>query len=229
MKILFVSATKDESDIFSNRSQLVESSLPCLFYFDYEKTRHSLLISGVGLVSTTYWLEKILASESFDLVINTGIAGAFTEELNITEVVIVSEDEFADFGIQDTSGFKTLFETGLLHPFQFPFINGKLIPVSKVNFQSLKLLKKVKGITCSTAHGDLSTIRNIKDKFRPDIETMEGAAVMYVCASEKIPCLQIRAISNKVEARNKAIWNIEGALQNLEKVIVDLLNEIVTL
>jgi len=44
---------------------------------------------------------------------------------------------------------------------------------------------------------------------------MEGATFFYICAIEKIPFLAIRAISNKVEPRNKKGWNIPLALNNL--------------
>jgi futalosine hydrolase len=44
---------------------------------------------------------------------------------------------------------------------------------------------------------------------------MEGAAVFYACEQEGMPCAQIRAISNYVERRNKASWQVDLALKNL--------------
>jgi nucleoside phosphorylase len=40
-----------------------------------------------------------------------------------------------------------------------------------------------------------------------------------VCLSQKVPFAALRAISNKVETRNKAAWNIPLAIQNLEAAI----------
>jgi futalosine hydrolase len=48
---------------------------------------------------------------------------------------------------------------------------------------------------------------------------MESAAFFYVCLSQKVPFAALRAISNKVEVRNKAAWNIPQAVQNLETAI----------
>ena len=46
---------------------------------------------------------------------------------------------------------------------------------------------------------------------------MEGAAVMMVSKRFKIPCVQIRTISNRVEQRNKTKWDISLAVSNLNK------------
>ena len=55
---------------------------------------------------------------------------------------------------------------------------------------------------------------------------MEGATVFKVCKEMKIPCIQIRSISNKVEKRNKENWNLDLAISNLnievEKIITTL-------
>ena len=55
---------------------------------------------------------------------------------------------------------------------------------------------------------------------------MEGAAVFYVCLNEKIPCCQIRSISNFVGESDKNKWNIPLALKNLEDTILKILDEI---
>ena len=63
-------------------------------------------------------------------------------------------------------------------------------------------------------------------RLNPDIESMEGAAVFKVCEEMRVPCIQIRSISNKVERRNKENWNLDLAISNLntevEKIIYNL-------
>ena len=75
-------------------------------------------------------------------------------------------------------------------------------------------------------HGNENSINNIVERLHPDIESMEGAAVFKVCEEMKIPCIQIRSISNKVEKRNKENWNLDLAISNLnvevEKIISTL-------
>jgi futalosine hydrolase len=51
---------------------------------------------------------------------------------------------------------------------------------------------------------------------------MEGAAFFYVCSRENIPFLAIRAVSNKVEPRNREKWNIPLAIKNLSEKLGEL-------
>jgi futalosine hydrolase len=67
-----------------------------------------------------------LRDKKYNFVINVGIAGSLTDELNIGEVVSVVSDEFADLGIERENEFLTLFETGFMDENEFPFENGIL-------------------------------------------------------------------------------------------------------
>ena len=82
---------------------------------------------------------------------------------------------------------------------------------------ALSFLKPVNSITVNTSSGSVRTIERLSRKFNPDIETMEGATFFYICSGEKIPFLALRAISNRVEPRNKDNWNIGLALDNLSE------------
>jgi futalosine hydrolase len=63
----------------------------------------------------------------------------------------------------------------------------------------------------------------ISEKYHPDIETMEGAAFFYICSRENIPFLAVRAVSNRVEPRNKEKWNIPLAISNLSLKLKEVL------
>jgi futalosine hydrolase len=52
---------------------------------------------------------------------------------------------------------------------------------------------------------------------------MEGAAFFYACRKEGVPGLQIRAVSNYVEKRNRDAWQIGLAVKNLNTFAVELL------
>ena len=82
----------------------------------------------------------------------------------------------------------------------------------------------MKGITVNTVHGDEMSIRNIINSMNPDVESMEGAAFFMVCQRFNIRCIQIRAISNKVEKRNLDNWDIDVAIKNLNKELHDIIN-----
>ena len=101
---------------------------------------------------------------------------------------------------------------------EFPFEQGVL---KATESNGLFELKKVRGITTNKSHGRKSSIAEIHQKFSAHVETMEGAAVFYVCSWLGIPCHQIRAISNFVEPRDSSKWNIPTALVNLKESILN--------
>jgi futalosine hydrolase len=72
-------------------------------------------------------------------------------------------------------------------------------------------------------HGNSLSIENLIKRLDPEIESMEGAAVFYCCEKMSIPAIQVRAISNYVEPRNKDNWKIGLAVKNLNAWAIDFL------
>jgi futalosine hydrolase len=154
--------------------------------------------------------------------VNIGIAGSFTERLPVGSVCNVNKEYFGDCGIQTPKGFFTLFDEHILNDNTFPFVNGALhAPAPPAGF--IAGLPAATGITVHTVSGESQRIAELQAHFSPDIETMESAAFFYVCLQEKIPFLALRAISNRVEPRDKSKWNIPLALQNLGNVLKNIL------
>lgn len=211
MNILIVAATQFELDSIW---EIVEENRDHQFFF---------LKTGVGITATSYWLGRTLNSEFHDLAINIGLAGAFDRSLKLGEVVNVIEDQLSEEGAEDDSNFISLDELGLREETNFTVYDGKFkstyeLPNSK--------LKKVRGITVNTVHGNEASIQAIQSRLNPQVESMEGAAFLYACNSSKVPCLQIRSISNYVEKRNRANWKIELALNNLADAIQVILKQL---
>ena len=109
----------------------------------------------------------------------------------------------------------------MTQPNDFPFESGVLS-----NTQELYSLSypKVSAITVNTVHGSPQRIAKTQARLNPQIESMEGAAFFYACKTLKVPCVQIRSISNYVELRNKDAWNIPLAVQHLNQEILSLLS-----
>ena len=83
-------------------------------------------------------------------------------------------------------------------------------------------LKTVSCITSNLVHGHTPSINRIFKKYQADIQTMESAAILFICQVDQIPCTLIRSISNYVEERNKDQWDIPLAIESLNKVAIDL-------
>ncbi|MDD2492134.1 MAG: hypothetical protein PHV12_08105, partial [Bacteroidales bacterium] len=62
--------------------------------------------------------------------------------------------------------------------------------------------------------------------FKPQIESMEGAAFFYVCLLEKIPFVELRSVSNEVGERDRSKWNIPLALSQLRESVKELLQSL---
>jgi futalosine hydrolase len=189
-----------------------------------ESFETDLLITGVGSMATAWSLKQwITLNEKPDLAINAGLAGSFNDRINIGDVVMPVSDCFADAGVEDGENFLTLSESGLISANDFPYKDGLLYTDTRYNEKMKSILKPVRAITVNTATGSETTKGKLLKKFNPDIETMEGATFFYICSRENIPFLALRAISNKVEPRDKNNWNIDLALNNLSEKLIDVL------
>lgn len=184
----------------------------------------SILVTGVGSVATAWVLKQWLCTNRRpDLIINAGIAGSYNEEIRIGDVVMVQSDCFADAGIEDGENFITLFEAGFTAENEFPYMNGVLHAYQPYTDMLKNILKVVNAITVNTSTGAETSRSRLMRKYNPDIETMEGATFFYICNRENIPFLALRAISNIVEQRNRANWNIPLALDNLSEKLIEIL------
>ena len=184
--------------------------------------------TGIGTTATAYHTLKAISATSCDLAINIGIAGSLDNSLPIGTVVRPLSDYFGDCGIQTASGFQSLFDALLLNADAFPFASGKLTPppLSPEWEAALASIPLAHGVTiqrlvgaglCARPHPQ-GAFDNVSY-----IETMEGAAFFYVCMLEKVPCLSLRAISNRAGERDKTKWNIPLSINNLRHTLKSLL------
>ena len=222
MKILLVAATWMEAKMIADELGKMEEKGHLLKQFRLDELKIDFLITGIGTTFTTFNLTQVLLQNSYQSVINIGIAGALNRELTIGEVVNVVSEELADLGIEKKEEFLTLFESGFMEANEFPFENAALKATDCAGFGDLK---RVKGITTNKSHGRESSIAEIRSKFPAEVESMEGAAVFYVCTCLGVPCCQIRAISNYVEPRDSSRWNIPLALENLKESVLKVLKK----
>ncbi len=186
-----------------------------------------ILISGVGMVATTYHLSKALNTKKYDLVINAGIAGSFDREIPIGETLKIQSDLFAETGAEDGDNFLSLIQLGLMETEEFPYRWGELTPgFPSLNSKTFNELNAVRAITVNKVHGNTDSILQIQKRLNPQLESMEGAACFYTCMLEGVGCIQIRSVSNYVERRNVAAWNIPLAVKTLNEKLARILREI---
>jgi futalosine hydrolase len=198
-------------------------------FLDYNRSTKELntdvLITGVGLTASTYHLARQINIKRPDLVIQAGVAGCFDNKIPLGSVVAIKQEAIADESVVELKKLKTLFDLRLLPQDQFPYKKGWLINSNDVLLKKSKL-KIVKGISVNQITTDKKITGFYKENFDPVTESMEGAALHYVCLMEKIPFLQIRSISNYIGERNKKNWNMKDSIKNLNDELIRLLKSL---
>jgi futalosine hydrolase len=216
-KLLIVAATYSEISPLIEYFGVVDKPLQTLISLDKEGAV-TLLITGVGMVNTAHSLGKNLPAD-VELIVNAGICGAFKRTLQIGEVVNVTHDCLSEMGAENDDVFI---------PYQHLGLGGTNEYSSNYQnkFTALNTLNEVKGITVNKVHGNQKSIEAIVDLLNPDTESMEGAAFLMACQQSSSEFIQIRAISNYVEKRDKSKWNIGLAVTNLNSILMVLINEL---
>jgi len=202
MRILLVAAT--EGEISALRPDL--------------KPEFDVLVTGVGMVSTAARCARALALTPYDLALNVGICGSFDRALAPGSVVHVVRDHIAELGAEDNEEFVTIEAIRL--PAEWTFVNSAPPPLA-----ALRALPAVNAITVNTVHGNERSIAAVMERFRPEVESMEGAAFMSACLISNVTFAQVRAVSNIVERRNRGAWQVAEALERLAEATRRILAE----
>ena len=207
MQILVIAATKAEIN-----------------FLNKPPTGMDVEITGVGVPSTIYHIQKKIQQKKYGLIIQAGIAGTFNNTLLLGQVVIVSQDTFADIGMEEKKQFTSIYQTAFADKNEFPFEDGWL----KNNHALInnKNMQLVNAVTINKVSDSELQKQQLIKNFSPDIETMEGAALHYICLQENIPFIQIRSISNEVGERDKTKWKMKEAVGNLSVELMKLIVEI---
>jgi futalosine hydrolase len=184
--------------------------------------KSKLLIGGIGQLQTAYSLQNSIRHERPDLVIQAGIGGATAID-DIEKVYAIGSEQIADLGVMEKTGFTNIFDMGLENRDRFPFRDGKL----NNPYRSLLTWTGLPVLDGVTVNGIISSdVGSFQRNALRVVESMEGAALHYVCLMEKVPFLQIRAISNIIGDRDKRRWKLKEALMKLHEKLVVMIQKL---
>ncbi len=189
---------------------------------EWNGIRVNFLCAGFGMVNTAYYLGQLCRGKRFDWAIQVGIGGSFPGGPEVGSSVEIREECYADLGAESPAGFLSLEKMG------FPNFSykGKTIYNSFSNPNAGKTgLPLCKGITVNKVHGLSESISEAEQLWKPEVESMEGAAFMQVCLLENISFSEIRGISNKVEVRNRSSWKIPEGLKAAQTAALEFLKQ----
>jgi futalosine hydrolase len=203
MHILIVAATSLE----------IEAVKPFL-----KNTKHDLqyFVHGVGngitAVKLGYWLKQ---NEQPHLLIQVGIAGAINPNLTIKETVLVSSILEGDLGVYENDQWSSISDVGL-NPLADSVITNKYAQEVANNIK-LPLVLAANVNQVSTSNNFIQQV--LINKFKADIEIMEGFAFEYFLKVNNLKGFQLRGISNAIGERNKQNWQIQAALQKVGETL----------
>jgi futalosine hydrolase len=181
------------------------------------------LITGVGAMAAAWSIMRQIDRERPGLIIQAGIAGCLTGR-SPGEVFTVGEDQFSDQGVWEEGRFKSLFDMKLADGDAFPFTGGRLVnPYGPL--LGLTGLPCVGALTVNEITTNPERIGWYQQNTTAVVESMEGAALHYVCLQAGVLFLQLRSVSNAVGVRDKMKWDIKLAITRLNETLIPLLTK----
>jgi futalosine hydrolase len=194
-----------------------------------------LLHSGVGKANAAA-AATLLALHHPQALLVLGCGGALPgSRLQVGDLALASSESFGDEGVLTPQGFQDLqaMHLPLLANSSPPLYNT--CPVDRAWLQRAgeQLTPFATGagialvtgpfVTVSTCSGTTTGGEILARRSGGICENMEGAAAALVCARHNIPFCELRGISNLVEDRNLAGWDLAGAAQVAQQALITLL------
>lgn len=183
-----------------------------------------VLITGVGMMATTYALSRRICMQKPGIILQAGVAGSFNPGLEPGRIVSVVSETIGDLGVEENGVFQPISKLALADQDELPWSGGKL--VNEHEIVSMAGLPLVHAVTVNEISTSPKRMAYYRETLKADVESMEGAALHYVALKEEVPFLQLRAVSNFVGERNKAEWLLDEAIIRLDKTLAELVHKI---
>jgi futalosine hydrolase len=192
-----------------------------------------LCIGGMGKVNASHAATLMVLQEPPEALIIFGIGGAYPGSGAAVGDVAVAEREIAgDEGVLTCDGFR---DTGYIG---IPLLKTAAFTIFNTYAASETLLARAgqalsdlpgervrtgSFVTLSTCTGTSERARELEQRYAGLCENMEGAAAAHVAMGHGIPWIEVRGISNIVEDRNTAAWDIPRAAAGAQQAVLKIL------
>lgn len=190
---------------------------------------HELFVAGVGPLETAVRLTRRLdeGRRGISLVLNFGVAGAYAGSgSGLLDICLAESEVLGDFGI--------CYEEGV-EPFAGHLADSAVFSLNTWYLaQAMEILDKqdygckkgvfvtVNGVTATARRGAM-----LHAAHNGLCENMEGGAVARVCEEFAVPCLEVRCVSNLVEDRNLANWQLAAAVRKCGQAVSLLVDNLI--
>ena len=224
-KIGIVFAMKEELDALLSKVELKNSYeiFDLTFYeCEFNNMECVLVECGIGKVNAARSTQILIDNMKVECIINIGVAGGVSKELDICDIVVGEKLVQHDF---DLTGFN--HEKGYI-PNVGKYIKSDeyLVKIAMDNCEGIKVHKGV------IASGDIFvTEEKMSDKINTKFDAlcveMEGASIAQVCYLSHVPFLVIRSISDSPKKGNNKMSFDEFLLKSTD-IVADYMKRILT-
>ena len=214
------------------------SSAHFLYSLHYLQHEIDVCETGSGLFQTTFKVTKTLSQKKYHLALKASLCNAYKPELKIGDIVNVIKDKPGDTGIaaalsfnssseqqdlsRQTQAFRDLYELGMLDSESFPHFKGAYINMNNSYMNVMMPFKKVVSVTVNQ-YADSNSYDAKREKYKADIETMDGLGFVYPCMYERQPFYQLNAVEGNLATEE---YDRKKAIQMLNETIFDVIQKL---
>lgn len=181
-------------------------------------------VTGVGILNAALCMGKTLADQAITGVINLGLAGSFDiYTVPLGSICVVDREIWPEYGLGLEDGPGKVDAVGLKFP--LAELDGKPIwdsleldPTTAARDMGIQLPSGwplASSVTVSTVSATQGRNIALHDRYKVQLENMEGFALAYACALAGVPFLEIRAVSNLVGSRKPGDWDFAAGFAAL--------------
>ena len=180
----------------------------------------TLLETGIGAVNTAQALTAALQTYRPDLVLQTGVGGAYLASgLDVGDLALATAETYGDLGLLTRDGWQSAEAIGIPilrkdrdYYNRFDLDPGLVARAEIAVAQTVwdaepPTLRTGPFVTVQQCSGLAARGNELAARFGGICENMEGAAAAHLCVLYSVPFLELRGVSNRVEDRNFDAWD----------------------
>jgi futalosine hydrolase len=229
-----ISSIHSEGKYFTSKLKHIKRDIDNKPFIYYGKTLGKYIVysaSGIGKTNTSHAATLLIHNFSPALIINFGVGGAYhSAGLKVGDIAVATKEIYAEEGVLLKNGLHNLETIGIpllknrRHTYFNEFPLDKKLGKTALNAAGLITGSKSGTFTTvSSCTGTKTKAKEISMKYNAICENMEGAAIAHLCCLYRIPCVEMRGISNIVENRDTKKWDIRRASENCQLAVTEFL------
>jgi len=229
-RIGIIGAMDEEVDVLKNEMKIKEirSIANMEFYIGNIEEREIVLVRcGIGKVNAAICTQILISELEAKTIINTGVAGALNDGLDVLDIVVSTDVQQHDF---DVTGFgHKLGEIPRMEKSIFPADENLVDKALAASKEVLKQNKAVKGriVSGDIFVSDAKLKETLLENFNAHCTEMEGAAIGHTCYVNNTPFVIIRAMSDKADGSAHSNFNefVQEAADHSKDIVKIMLKQ----